>query len=72
MKIYLCRFHDHDDGKVLSWHHTAEGARKRLRTLQAERTGNPAGPEGVELVEIPAGQIALVNWLNRHVTRDNG
>jgi hypothetical protein len=71
VKLYKTMFHDMDHGLMVSWHASADAAKKALRKRQAERD-QPQGVEAVEPVMVPTTKAGLLEWLNAHVTGDNG
>jgi hypothetical protein len=71
MKVYRTRFHDKDEGTILSWHASKREAEAALRELQAGR-GQPQGVEDVQPVNIRTDRAGLLCFLAIHCNRDNG
>lgn len=70
MKVYKLTHFEPSDGSLLSWHGSKADAAKACVAIRKER-GHDA-EFSVTPHDIPTDRAGLIDWLNTHVTTDNG
>jgi hypothetical protein len=68
VKIYRIDWNDEDHGSVVAWSTSRRDADATLR--QMGRLGQGTGK--IQLVEFPTTRAEVIDWLNTHLTTDNG
>lgn len=68
MRIWRASWHDAHAGHRYSWHYSKREAEKALRD---EGVVNEPGAS-VDLIDFKTDKLSVINWLNIHLTHDNG
>ena len=71
MKLWMCQWHDPDDGTCQTWHPNRADAEAAMLVIQQER-GEAMPGDRVVQVDVPTAKHDLLRWLNRNFSRDNG
>ena len=69
MRMYKVYHQDPDEGCILEWFEREDIAKA---FYDKAGFGEDLAPHGVEVVDIPVSRLGLRDWLNEHMTRENG
>ncbi len=72
MKLYRVDYSDLNEGVCLSWHPSKADALRFVRTVIDEGPSYSMADFRIEPAEVPTQKIALIDWLNENLARDNG